>query len=89
MSIFENRGIKVPEEVSFTGFDDLFLSSCLSPALTTVRNPIEDMGKNALLLSLDRASGKNNFKISPFKTELIIRKSVADISDKSKSGSDN
>lgn len=82
MSIFENRGIKVPEEVSFTGFDDLFLSSCLSPALTTVRNPIEDMGKNALLLSLDRASGENKFKISPFKTELIVRKSVANIKGK-------
>ena len=83
MSIFENRGIKVPEEVSFTGFDDLFLSSCLSPALTTVRNPIDDMGKNALLLSLDRASGENKFKISPFKTELIVRKSVTDLSKRS------
>ncbi len=82
MSIFENRGIKVPDEVSFTGFDDLFLSSCLSPALTTVKNPIEDMGKNALLLSLDRASGENKFKIPPFKTELIVRKSVADIKNR-------
>ena len=68
---------------NFTGFDDLFLSSCLSPALTTVRNPIDDMGKNALLLSLDRASGENKFKISPFKTELIVRKSVTDLSKRS------
>ena len=83
MSIFENRGIKVPEEVSFTGFDDLFLSSCLSPALTTVRNPIDDMGKNALLLSLDRASGENKFKSSPFKTEMIVRKSVTDLAKRS------
>ncbi|MGN1280837.1 MAG: LacI family DNA-binding transcriptional regulator [Succinivibrio sp.] len=76
MSIFENRGISVPEEVSFTGFDDLFLSSCLSPALTTVKNPIEKMGQMALELSIKRYAGNTEAMAENFQTELVVRKSV-------------
>ncbi len=79
MSIFEKEGIKVPEEISFIGFDNLFLSSCLKPALTTVQNPIEEMGKNALLLSLARYKKDLSFVTPKFNTELIVRKSVTKI----------
>lgn len=79
MSIFENRGIRVPEDVSFTGFDDLFLSSCLSPALTTVKNPIEKMGQLALELSVKRYSGNTEAMALKFQTELVIRKSVLNL----------
>ncbi|NLK84417.1 MAG: substrate-binding domain-containing protein [Aeromonadales bacterium] len=76
MSTFEHNGIQVPKQVSFTGFDDLFLSSCLNPALTTVTNPIEKMGAGALKLSLALRNNDNSYKIETFKTELIKRNSV-------------
>ncbi|SKA67251.1 LacI family DNA-binding transcriptional regulator [Succinivibrio dextrinosolvens] len=79
MSTFENNGIKIPDDISITGFDDLFIASCLNPALTTVTNPIGIMGKEALKLSLARYKKDYDFTIPQFKTELIIRKSVQEI----------
>lgn len=79
MAIFENNGIKIPQDISITGFDDLFIASCLNPALTTVTNPIGLMGKQALELSLARYKKDFDFVIPEFKTELIIRKSVREI----------
>jgi len=37
-------GVKVPEQCSVTGFDDVALSSLAAPSLTTVRQPMEAMG---------------------------------------------
>ncbi len=79
MSIFANNGIRIPVDLSITGFDDLFIASCLNPSLTTVTNPISLMGKEALKLSVARYKKDNNFNIQQFKTELIIRKSVREI----------
>jgi LacI family transcriptional regulator len=41
-------GIKVPEQCSVIGFDDVAHSSLLTPALTTVRQPMAEMGKMAV-----------------------------------------
>lgn len=44
------RGLKVPEDISVIGFDDLPIASQLSPALTTIRQDRVDLGKSAFLL---------------------------------------
>lgn len=44
------RGLKVPEDISVTGFDDLPIAEQLSPALTTIRQDRIDLGKSAFLL---------------------------------------
>jgi LacI family transcriptional regulator len=41
-------GIKVPEQCSVTGFDDVAFSALSAPSLTTVRQPLEAMGANAV-----------------------------------------
>ena len=55
-------GIKVPEQCSVIGFDDVAHSSLLTPALTTVRQPMAEMGKMAVTICLRRhyrGAGKN------------------------------
>ncbi len=44
------RGLKVPEDISVIGFDDLPIASKLSPPLTTLRQDRTDLGKSAFLL---------------------------------------
>lgn len=46
----QKRGLKVPEDISVIGFDDLPIASQLSPTLTTIRQDRTDLGKSAFLL---------------------------------------
>jgi DNA-binding LacI/PurR family transcriptional regulator len=71
-------GIRVPEDLSIVGFDDLPIAALLSPRLTTVRQPAREMGQRAaeLLFGLlgDSAEGQPQ-ELLP--TTLQIRESVA------------
>jgi LacI family transcriptional regulator len=49
-----DRGLRVPEDISVAGFDDIEAASYLVPALTTVRTNAEEMGRSALRLLLTR-----------------------------------
>lgn len=74
----QERGLKIPEDISVAGFDDNIFSSFLAPALTTVKRPIESMsieGAKKLLKVLDGQEFKNETLY--VKTELVIRDSVA------------
>lgn len=44
------RGLRVPDDLSVTGFDDIELSMVTQPALTTVRQPLQEMGRMAVTL---------------------------------------
>ena len=46
------KGLKVPQQVSVAGFDDSRIASHLSPSLTTVRQPLHDMGQSAASMLL-------------------------------------
>jgi LacI family transcriptional regulator len=70
-------GLKIPDDVAIAGFDDIFVAQYLSPALTTVRIQIEEIGRHAADTLIRRI---NNNGLSPkviFKapSELIIRES--------------
>ena len=52
------KGLRVPEDISVCGFDDTALASMLSPALTTVRQPIQDMGRQAARLLMGPHPGE-------------------------------
>lgn len=71
-------GRHIPEDLSIVGFDDLPISRWVSPALTTVRQPLAEMGRTAaemLLTMIDRRepSGRQ----VELATELIVRSSTA------------
>ena len=79
INVFLNHGIKIPEDVSITGFDDLFFASVIYPSLTTVQNPIEKMGQEAVKLSFARFKKDDTFSISEFETKILYRNSVKKI----------
>ncbi len=52
MSAAEQYKIRIPEDVAIVGFDDITLSAHMQPALTTIRQPLVEMGKHAIELLL-------------------------------------
>ena len=53
MAVAQQRGVRVPEELSITGFDDAELASYVNPALTTVRTDAYGWGRQAATVLLD------------------------------------
>ena len=72
------NGIGVPGDLSIVGVDNIPLSSFVSPALTTVAQPLNELGRTAARLLLDRVQGHATeasvHHVLP--TELIIREST-------------
>ena len=67
----------VPEDVSVVGFDDLFLSECFYPPLTTVRQPRDEIGRRTMQQLLEVMSGGPVATPIEMPTELMIRGSAA------------
>jgi len=72
------RGLRVPQDLSVVGFDDLPVARWVSPPLTTVRQPLAEMGRAAAQMLDDLIDGvplrMNRVELS---TELIVRESTA------------
>ncbi|HBF38442.1 MAG TPA: hypothetical protein DDW50_14130 [Firmicutes bacterium] len=73
-------GFKVPEDISIIGFDDIEAASVVQTPLTTIRQPIEEMGKNATEILFRLINGKDVPEtVILHKTELVKRSSCASI----------
>jgi LacI family transcriptional regulator len=71
------NGLRVPEDISIVGFDDIELASYVIPALTTVRQPKSEMGKAAVeLLIRQTKTGKGSADYTMLENKLIIRDST-------------
>ncbi|WP_327181909.1 LacI family DNA-binding transcriptional regulator [Streptomyces sp. NBC_01334] len=72
------RGLRAPEDMSVVGFDDLPEVRWSAPPLTTVRQPLADMGKLAArtVLSLARGERPDSPRVE-LGTELVVRSSTA------------
>ncbi|MEU0037269.1 MULTISPECIES: LacI family DNA-binding transcriptional regulator [unclassified Streptomyces] len=72
------KGLDVPSQVSVVGYDDSALMNCTEPPLTTVRQPIEAMGRAAVELLNAQIGGSS---VTPeellFEPELVVRGSTA------------
>ena len=78
----QDRGRKVPEDISITGFDDSDEAQIVRPALTTVRQNIAEKGKMAVekLCDMIEDPEKREYKNITFTTELVVRNSVKKMS---------
>jgi len=80
MQVAKQLGIQVPEQLSIVGFDDTLLATVSDPPLTTVAQPIEQMGKHAVSLLVDDlingVSDNSRIVLCP---ELRVRRSTGPV----------
>lgn len=74
-------GVRVPEEISIAGFDGIAIARYVTPALTTVRQPVDAMGRIALAQLLNLINGgpmpvENLILVRP---ELVVRSSTGPV----------
>lgn len=70
-----HAGKRVPEDVAVVGFDDTYLSQYLTPPLTTVRAPTEQVGREATKQLMQLIRGEQVDPLVLLPTELVIRQS--------------
>jgi DNA-binding LacI/PurR family transcriptional regulator len=75
----ESARLRVPEDLSVVGFDDIPASAWTSPPLTTVRQPTVEKGKLAALILIQRMNGKSVDSPQPLSTTLVVRKSTSSV----------
>lgn len=80
MSAIDRAGLRIPEDISLVGFDDLPITEYLTPPLTTVHQPVRELGGIAIRLLVDKINGQPTKTGEVLlKTKLIVRESVAKI----------
>jgi len=72
-----DHGLRVPEDISVVGFDDIEGASYHNPSLTTIRQPLRRMGAVAARILLQRIRGLETFPlVGQILPELVIREST-------------
>jgi LacI family transcriptional regulator len=77
MTAAAKQGRTVGRDLSIAGFDDIFVSQLVTPALTTVRQPIAQLGRQAAQLAVEAIEGRHNHPdriVLP--VELVVRGST-------------
>ena len=78
----QDLGLRVPEDVSVIGFDDINVAAFCNPRLTTIRQPLANMGRIAAQCVLNRLTGSEPFrKLILVEPELAIRESTQALQD--------
>jgi LacI family transcriptional regulator len=74
----QEHGLRVPQDVSVMGFDDIPGAAFHTPSLTTVRQPLNRMGEVAAQSLLERIEGKKEYPLEiAIEPELVLRESTA------------
>jgi LacI family transcriptional regulator len=73
----QELGIKIAQDISIIGFDDIPAAALVKPGLATVKQPVYEMGKRAFAMAVDYAENKFLDTVNVvIKPELIIRASA-------------
>lgn len=86
VSAAQAAGLRVPEDLSVIGFDDLPMAAWTTPGLTTVRQPIVEKGRLAAGLLVKRMKGERVSSPPPLSTTLVVRGSTSAPSRKNEKG---
>ena len=81
MTFLNDRGVRVPEDISVVGFDDNLLGKFFRPALTTVHQDAEKKGTLAAETLISMLNGKEVPEDIVLETYLVVRDTVRNISE--------
>jgi LacI family transcriptional regulator len=70
-----HHGLRVPEEIALIGYDDLPLAAYATPPLTSVHQPIGEMGANAVRLLIEQIRGQGPATSVRLPARLVVRES--------------
>jgi DNA-binding LacI/PurR family transcriptional regulator len=76
LQVLAARGRRVPDDVAVVGYDDSVLATTTVPRLTTVRQPVVQMGRRMAEIVLAKIAGEQHTDPETFATELVIRDSA-------------
>ena len=77
LTVAKERGMRVPEDIAIIGFDDLLIARVSTPALTTIRQPLEKIAEAAYMMAvIDRDKILRNPQKVIFNPELVVRQSA-------------
>jgi len=79
MLVAKSRGVKIPQELGIVGFSNDPVSAIIEPSLTTIEQPVWEMGRQAAKLLLEQMEHPHNV-IHTLPTRLIIRNSSVNLS---------
>lgn len=74
-----SAGLRVPDDISVAGFDDIEFAAVAEPSLTTIRQPRRELGQAAAAALIDLLQGRPSPKRIRLETDLVIRDSVAPV----------
>lgn len=73
------RGLRIPEDISVVGFDGIDYTQYFHPSLTTIKQPVEQMGEKSVDILFDLIKNKKKHEHIVFETELLERESCKKI----------
>jgi DNA-binding LacI/PurR family transcriptional regulator len=73
IAALSERGLRVPQDVAVTGFDDVEEARYVNPGLTTVRQPLEEQGREAVRIVLMAAQHQQRPESLRLRTSLVVR----------------
>ncbi|MES2277259.1 MAG: LacI family DNA-binding transcriptional regulator [Bacteroidota bacterium] len=79
IQIIKKHNLRIPEDIAVVGFSNDYLSELIDPPLTTVSQPVKEIGRTAAQLLFDQIKTDQSLWKTPIKvlkTELIVRKST-------------
>jgi LacI family transcriptional regulator len=77
IQVVRAHGLGIPEDISLVGFDDMAFAALVDPPLTTIRQPVADMGERAVRHLLALLDGKAPPAETRLPVDLVVRQSVA------------
>ena len=81
VGILEKAGLRVPRDISIVGIDNSSLAQFCSVPLTSVRNPVEELGRAAAERMVAKICRNQEMETEEFEPELVMRNSVRVISE--------
>lgn len=76
INTLHKHGVAIPEQIAVTGFDDAPIARQTWPAITTVKQPVQQMAERAAQLLLDELHGKADQQSISYDCEIVLRDST-------------